>query len=160
MFSDKDDDPAFKWFFGAMPIVLGLVFMSAIFFAPKPTSPPKNEFAFGCYTNELAPPIKLDASGMHILQAGFQTIPFHIEWQKTGFALSADQPIQETAANDRFAFSFYHPGEGTYLHFFHIVNGQSYGVVDEAELSSFTVLANDGTYLAYVSSPKAACDTK
>jgi hypothetical protein len=154
---DEDDDPGFRWLFGAMPIALGLVFLWIILH-PKPAIPPPNiELAFGCYTNDLAPSVLLDATGMHIRQRSFPTIPFHIEWQKTGFVLSADRPIKAARSNGRYAYSFDAPAIN-YLHFFHVVNGQTYGIVDETELSKFTMLADDGIYLAYVRSADNACN--
>jgi len=157
MLYDKDDDPGFRWLFGALPIALGLVFLWVILH-PKPASPPpKNELAFGCYTNALAPSILLDAKGMHIFQNSFPTIPFHIEWQKTGFVLSPDRSIKAERSNGRYSYSFDSPAIA-YLHFFHVVNGQTYGIDDENELSQFTMLANDGTYLAYARSAESACN--
>ena len=156
MHYDEDDDPGFKWLLVALPIALGLVFLWVILHPAAATPPPRNELAFGCYTNELAPPVLLDGQGMHVLQKGFPTIPFHIEWQKTGFVLSADRPIRAAQLNGRYAYSINGPTI-SYLHFFHVVNGQTYGIVDETELSKFTVLADNGTYLAYSRSADTGC---
>jgi hypothetical protein len=160
MHYDKDDDSGFAWIFGGMPIVLGLVLLLVTNAPPKPLSL-KNKVAFGCYSAELAPPIRLDSSGMHILQPGFPAIPFHLERHKTGIAISADRPIQATAINGRFVYSFYEPGEGWYLDFFNVVNGQRYGVFDEAYLTEFTMLSRDtGKYLTYAIAPPSACANK
>lgn len=153
---DADDDSGFNWLFGALPIALALVFFWVISHPNPATPPPKNELAFGCYTNELAPSVLLDGGGMHIQQTGFPTIPFHIEWQETGFVLSADRAIKAARSNEKYTYSFDRPAI-SYLHFFHIVNGQTYGIDDSSQLSQFTVLADDGTYLAYVRSADTDC---
>jgi hypothetical protein len=153
---DEDDDTGFKWLFGAMPVALGLVFLWVALHPTPKTPPPKNELAFGCYTNGLAPSVLLDSHGMHILQKGFPIIPFRIEWQKTGFVLSTGRPIRASQLNGRYTYSLDPYGIG-YLHFFHIVNGQTYGIIDETELSKFTMLAEDGIYLAYQRSAATAC---
>lgn len=85
------------------------------------------------------------------------TIPFHIELQKTGYVLVADQPLKAARLDGRYAYSFDAPAI-SYLRFFRVVNGQTYGIIDETQLSKFTVLANDGAYLAYIKGDDATCN--
>lgn len=118
---------------------------------------PGNDAVFGCYTNDRAPAIKLDSAGMHIAQSGFPIIPFHIERHKTGYALTADKPIQAEPIANGFSYSFYKPGAGTFLPLFRVVDGRTYGSTDEKNLQGFSMLAEDGTNLNYMSGPKEAC---
>lgn len=159
VFIDREDDSRFQWLFVAMPIALAAAFLFALFNPQEQPPVAKNSTVFGCYTSDRAPAITLDARGMHIVQPGFPTIPFHLERHKTGYALTADRPIQAEQRGTSFLYSFYGPGAGTYLDFFHIINGQKYGVIDEADLASFTMLARNGTYLNYTKDEAAACST-
>lgn len=119
-------------------------------FQPFAKPPPLNSKAYGCYVADGAPSIRLDESGMHILQKGFPLVPFHLERHKTAITLTADAPIQADWSDDnKYLYSMYHPGEGWYLDFQHIVDGKKYGEFDENRLSMFKMLAQNGVEILY-----------
>lgn len=69
----------FEWFFRAVPIagiIAGLVYF---LMQPPPPPDPANATVFGCYAAPDSPPILLDGTGMHVRQAGYPVIPFHLE---------------------------------------------------------------------------------
>lgn len=107
----------------------------------EPAPAPQNASVYGCYVSDMAPAVFLDEEGMHILQPGFPTIPFHLERHTRGIALTADEPIQARAADDRYIYSFYQPGIGTFLSFFREDNGQRHGVYDISQMSGFIMVA-------------------
>jgi hypothetical protein len=132
----------------------------ALYTSTRPRAPdPSNSKAFGCYTTENAAPILLDAKGMAILQSVAIRIKYHIERTKTGIALTADAPIAAEPMGNRYTFVIKPPGEGWHLDFFNVIDGRRYGVFDENQLSQFSMLALDGTYLPYSKAPLDACRT-
>lgn len=148
-------EPLFRW---AYYLGIAAIFGGILLFQTHRSPPIPNSAAFGCYSDDSAAPIMLDKSGMHIQQAGFPSIAFHLERHKTGIALTADAPIEANPSGDRYAYSIRPPGEGWYLDFYKDIDGHRYGVFDQADLSRFTMLARDGTYLQYVKGPASACD--
>ncbi|HEX8055281.1 MAG TPA: hypothetical protein VF481_01360 [Novosphingobium sp.] len=131
--------------------------LAALFLTHKARPEPKNSLAYGCYTTDQAAPIVLSKRGMLILQHGFPLIGYHLERHKTGIALTAEKPIVARPAGPRYIYSIEYPGEGLYLDFFKVVDGQRYGVFEENHLSSFTMLARDGTDLLYRGAQSAEC---
>ena len=147
-------EPLYKWgYYAAIAVAIAVVAI----FQPFAKPPPPNSRAYGCYIADAAPAIRLDQSGMHILQKSFPRIGFHLERHKTAITLTADAPIQADLVNGRYQYSMYRPGEGWYLDFQHIVNGRRYGQFDEAQLSMFVMLARDGTELLYEKTSPDRC---
>jgi hypothetical protein len=134
-----------------------LTIASIAIFQPFAKPEPANSRAFGCYVADAAPAIRLDQTGMTILQSDFQRIGYHLERHKTAITLVADAPIQADRFGARYVYSLYHPGVGEFLDFYHVVDGRSYGQFDETQLSSFTMLANDGIELNYSKAPLGEC---
>ena len=138
-------------------VVLTLFVALVLFRTTEPD--PANSKAFGCYGSPEAPPILLNKQGMKILQAVPLQIAYHLERQKTGIALTADEPIAAEPSARGYVYSIRPPGMGWYLPFFTEIAGGTFGVFDENELAQFTMLARDGTYLAYRKSPQTLCST-
>lgn len=157
---DNFDEPSSKLKFLVIPIFLPCFIGWVIWHQLNPEPPLKNDYAFGCYSAESAPSIKLDHDGMHVVQKNFPTIPFHLERHKTGIAISADQPIQANIINGSYVYSFFHPGIGYYLDFYRKDNSDRIGVFDETELSSFTMLTRNDSYISYTPAPSSACLSK
>lgn len=130
---------------------------AVLFLRPKPMPPPKNATVFGCYTASLGPPIILTEDGMKILQSGFPRIGFHLERHKNGIALTAEVGIAAKPIGGRYVYNIVQPGKGLYLYFFKIIDGRRYGVLDERELSQFTMLSTDGIYLSYKKTSGTSC---
>lgn len=127
----------------------------------KPAHTIPNSAAYGCYHSDLAPSIRLDDEGMHILQEGFPTIPYHLERHKRGIALTADRPIQARANGERYEYSFYNPGVGTFLPFYS-VRGRSFGAFEADYLSGFfmyprSFVSGHSGYIVYVESASDDC---
>ena len=136
-------------------VVLTLFVAFVLFRTIEPN--PENSKAFGCYSSSEAPPILLNQQGMKILQATPLQFAYHLERQKTGIALTADEPIAAEPSTPGYVYSIRPPGIGRYLPFYTEIEGGTYGVFDENELAQFTMLARDGTYLAYRKSQQADC---
>lgn len=136
---------------------IGLAIVLIAIFQPLTKPPPANPRAYGCYIADAAPSIRLDQSGMNILQAGFPRIKFHLERHKTGITLTADALIQAIKSDGKYVYSMYSPGEGWYLDFCHIVNGRYYGEFDENKLAMFTMLTQDGNEIVYAKTVPAKC---
>lgn len=136
-------------------LVLTLFVAFVLFRTTEPN--PANSKAFGCYSSPGASPILLNQQGMKILQAAPLQLAYHLERQKTGIALTADEPIAAEPSARGYIYSIRPPGIGWYLPFFTEIKGGTYGVFNEDELSRFTMLARDGAYLAYRRSPDADC---
>lgn len=122
---------------------------AALFLGPKPKPQPSSSLAYGCYTTPQAPFILLDQRGMAILQPGLPIMGFHLERQKTGIALTSEAPISANSAGNGYSYSIDKRGIGTYLSFYKIIDGRSYGVFDETDLNAFQMLAMNGQYLTY-----------
>jgi hypothetical protein len=149
---------SYERFAQGLSAVLVLSFIAAvIFFRPPPRPEPQNEKAFGCYVAAGAPSILLDKSGMYIRQTDFPKIAYHLERHKLGIALTADAPIVARPAGNRYVYSIEQPGDGLFLDYFVVIDGESYGVFDENALTQFTMLARDGTYLAYRKTSAEGC---
>lgn len=136
-------------------IILAVVLIAT--FQPFAKPPPTNARAYGCYVADAAPPIRLDQEGMHILQAGFPRIGYHLEWHKTAITLTADAPIEAIPSGGEYRYSMYSPGEGWYLDFQHFVDGRYYGEFDETKLAMFAMLAQDGRNIIYSKSSSSGC---
>lgn len=130
----------------------------ASYFLLRPGKPaPSNNKVFGCYTTPNAAPILLNHKGMTIFQPTPIRINYHLERHKTGIVLAADVPIAAEPTGVRFTFSIRPPDEGWYFNFFNVIDGHSYGVLNEDQLKQFTVLALDGTYLRYRQASAKSC---
>ena len=140
-------------YYAAIAVAVAMI----LIFRPTPKPPPPNSKAYGCYTADFAPAIRLDKSGMNILQQGFPPFAFHLERQKTAITLTADAPIQADWSGKKYVYSMYHPGEGWYLDFEHIVDGKRYGEFDEARLSMFAMLARNGVDIVYSKAAPPKC---
>ncbi|NBW77151.1 MAG: hypothetical protein EBR34_15355 [Sphingomonadaceae bacterium] len=160
MFYDKDDDSGFWWLFVAMPLALIGAFTFRLLYPPKQPPPPKKEVVFGCYTTETGPPILIDSAGVHIMQPGLPTVPFDLVKYKTGYAVTLDQSITFRRTRTGLAYSIGRSAGGTNWNFFHEVDGQRYGVIDEIGLNAFTTLGHDWTIASYFRSSDAACSTR
>ena len=136
---------------------IGLAIASIAIFQPFAKPEPTNSRAYGCYVSDAAPSIRLDRTGMTILQPDFAQIPYHLERHKTAISLAADAPIQANRSGTRYTYSLYHPGIGEFLDFHHVVDGHQYGQFDETQLSSFSMLANDYVELTYNKASPGNC---
>lgn len=137
--------PDSSWY--AAVAAVAAVFIMIAVFQPFAKPEPKAARTYGCYAADGAPAIRLDATGMHVLQKGFPRIPFHIERHKMAITLTADAPIRADRTDGRYLYSMYRPGIGTYLEFRRADDGA--GEFDEARLSRFVMTATDGTDLIY-----------
>ncbi|HET6943287.1 MAG TPA: hypothetical protein VFH89_14095 [Sphingomicrobium sp.] len=147
----------FGWFFRALPVMVAIGVVAYFVMRPAPRPAPSNAAVFGCYAAANSPPILLDAAGMHVRQAGYPVIPFHLERSKTGIALTANAPIRADKTTDGYQFGMNKRGIGWFMHFYRVENGQTYGVFDDSLLEGFQMLASDGTYLKYDPSDAAKC---
>lgn len=154
------EEDEFRWFFLAIP-ALGIPLFIAYLWLWAPTSPkpPINSTVFGCYSAANSPRIRLDGAGMHVEQQGFPDIPFHLEYLKTGIALTADAPIRADLVGDFYRFGINGRGEGLFLPFFREQDGHSYGVFDPSQLANFQMLATNGALLSYRPVEKADCES-
>jgi hypothetical protein len=147
-------EPLYKWgYYAAIALVIALIAI----FQPSAKPPLPNSRAYGCYVADAAPSVRLDRDGMSILQSGFRRIGFHLERHKTAVTLTADAPIQAYRSGNRYYYSLYNPGIGTFLDFKRIENDHLYGQLDESQLSSFAMLANDGTEILYSKTSLDSC---
>ena len=94
---------------------------------------------------------------MHVRQAGYPTIPFHLERSKTGIVLTADAPIRADKTANGYRFGMNKRGIGWFMNFYRVENGQTYGVFDDNLLEGFQMLASDGVYLNYDPTDAARC---
>jgi hypothetical protein len=147
----------FGWFFRALPVAVVLAVVAFYFMRTPPPPAPSNASVFGCYVASGAPPILLNAAGLHVRQAGYPIIPFHLERSKMGIALTADAPIRADKAANGYRFGMNKRGIGWFLHFYRVENGRTYGVFDDSLLEGFQMLASDGVYLNYVPTDAAKC---
>ena len=145
---DTEDDE-FGKYFRWLPIGVGVAIIAFLATRPAPKPAPPNSTIFGCYVAPDAPAILLDQRGMHILQSGFPSIPFHIERLKTGIALTADAPIRADPTSEGYRYAINQRGIGLFMSFYRVQNGQSYGVFDDNVLDRFGMLASDGKILGY-----------
>ena len=152
-----DAKDEFGWFFRALPVVVALAALAYFFTRTPPRPAPSNSTVFGCYDASGSPPILLDAAGMHVRQAGYPVIPFHLERSKTGIVLTADAPIRADKSSHGYRFGMSKRGIGWFMHFYRVENGQTYGVFDDSRLEGFQMLASDGVYLNYDPTDAARC---
>jgi hypothetical protein len=152
-----DGNDEFGRFFILLPIVLAVSLGAYILFGPRPAPPPPNRFAFGCYSTPSGPHILLDAAGMHIRQKDYGSVGYHLERGKTGIALTAEAPINASLQGDRYQFGMDRRGIGRFLPFGEVKNGRRYGVFDEADLSQFSMIADDGVNLIYTRDRQSNC---
>ena len=159
-YENTNYEPLYQWgYYAAIAVAVAMI---AIFqpFA-QPALP--NFRAYGCYTADTAPAIRLDQSGMKILQQGFPPVGFHLERHKTAIdpyrRCSYPSRLLSTTG-EKYVYSMYHPGEGWYLDFQHIVNGKRYGEFDETRLSMFTMLARNGVDIVYSKAVMIKCEDR
>ena len=152
-----DVNDEFGRFFRALPVVLAIAALAYFFTRTPPPAAPSNATVFGCYAASVSPPILLDAAGMHVRQAGYPTIPFHLERSKTGIVLTADAPIRADKTANGYQFGMNKRGIGWFMHFYRVENGKAYGVFDDSLLEGFQMLASDGVYLNYDPTDAARC---
>jgi hypothetical protein len=147
----------FGWFLGALPVAMVIALVVYFFLRTPPPPPPSNAAVFGCYAASDSPPILLDATGMHVRQAGYPTVPFHLQRSKTGIVLTADRPIRADKTANGYQFGMDKRGVGWFMSFYRVENGQTYGVFDDRLLKGFQMLARDGVYLNYDPTDAAKC---
>ena len=148
----------FGWIFIGVPLGLLVAFAAYFWFRPS-SAPVPNSTVYGCYEARHSPRIRLDASGMHILQSGFPRIGYHLELHKTGYDLAADAPIQVDWTGSRYHYRIERRGIGRFLPFYRVEGGQTYGVFEPSLLTSFQMLANDGKWLTYTPVDDTKCAT-
>ncbi len=147
-------EPLYRWgYYAAIAVFVAVIAI----FQPFTKPPPPNSRAYGCYVAYTAPSIRLDKNGMNILQKGFPRVAFHLERHKTAITLTADAPIQANWSGSRYIYSMYHPGDGWYIDFQHVVDGKRYGEFDETQLSMFAMLARNGFEIIYSKASPAKC---
>ena len=144
------------WFFRALPVAIAIAALAYLLTRTPPPAP-SNATVFGCYTASGSPPILLDAAGLHVRQAGYPIIPFHLERSKRGIVLTADAPIRADKAPNGYQFGMNKRGIGWYMNFYRVENGRTYGVFDDSLLEGFQMLASDGAYLNYEPTDAARC---
>lgn len=140
-----------------IPLIIAWVLGVAIFSPRLATPEPISSKAYGCYANDLAPPILLNADGMKILQDGFPPIGYRLERHKQGITLTVEAPITASQKEAKYAYSIDSRGIGRFLSFYREIDGRRYGVFDEANLDRFKMLADDGMDLLYVRGPASLC---
>lgn len=147
----------FGWFFRALPIGAAIAALAYFFMRTPPPPAPSNATVFGCYAAPYSPPILLDGAGLHVRQAGYPVIPFHLERTKRGIALAADAPIRADHTANGYRFGMNERGIGWFMDFYRVENGRTYGVFDDRHLEGFQMLASDGVYLNYEPTDAASC---
>lgn len=147
----------FGRFFRALPVAVAIAALAYFFTRTPPPPAPPNATVFGCYAASGSPPILLDAAGLHVRQAGYPIIPFHLERSKTGTVLTADAPIRADKAANGYRFGMNKRGIGLYMNFYRVENDRTYGVFDDSLLEGFQMLASDGAYLNYEPTDAARC---
>jgi hypothetical protein len=147
----------FGWFLGALPAVVALGAIAYVLLSSDRDPALPNATVFGCYVAPNSPAILLNASGMHVRQEGYPTIPFHLERHKTGIALTADKPIRADNTGNGYRFGVDRRGSGWFMDFYRVQDGRTYGVFDERDLEGFQMLASDGEYLNYDPADAARC---
>ena len=153
---DKANDE-FGWFFRALPIAVAIAALAHFLTRTPPPPAPSNSTVFGCYAAPHSPPILLDGVGLHVRQAGYPVIPFHLERSKRGIALTAGAPIRADNTANGYRFGVSERGIGWFLHFYRVENGRTYGVFDDRLLEGFQMLASDGVYLNYEPTDATRC---
>ena len=156
---DDSERDEFSWFFSAIPLGLFVVLIAYFWFGPSPPAPLPNSTVYGCYKAPDSPAIRLDASGMQVLQEGFPRIGYHLELHKTGYELTADAPIQADWTGSSYRYSIASRGIGKFLPFYRVQGGQTYGVFEPSLLTRFQMLANDGNWLNYTLVDDDKCAT-
>ena len=156
---DYEKRLTFAYYIG-IPLIVAWVVGVAIL-SPRPVTPdPTTSTASGCYANELAPSILLQADGMKIFQDGFPLISYRLERHKQGITLTAEAPITASQKEAKYAYSIASRGIGRFLPFYREIDGRRYGVFDEQNLDRFKMLANDGRDLLYIRGPASLCGSK
>lgn len=146
-------------YYVGMPLLIMCVLAGAVFWPHSVRPELSNAKAFGCYANNLAPPISLRTDRMRILQDGFPYIGYHLERHKQGITLTAEAPIMATQTGQKYTYSVSSRGSGKFLSFYKVINGRRHGVFDDTNLESFAMLADDGNYLLYVRGPESVCES-
>jgi hypothetical protein len=144
-----EEERGFSWMPAGSILAVAIGLSLFLLFKPTPRSPPRNDAVFGCYAVDNAPPIRLDDTGMHIRQTGFRAIGYHLEVQKTGIVLAAEQPIQAERAASFYRFSISENGIGKFLPFFRDGDDTRYRVFERNDLKSFEMVTNESDYLLY-----------
>lgn len=147
----------FGRFFRALPVLVAIGAFAYFFMRTPPAPAPTNTTVFGCYAASGSPSILLDAAGLHVHQAGYPTIPFHLERSKRGIVLTADAPIRADKSADGYRFGVNKRGVGLFMPFYRVQNGRTYGVFQDGLLEGFQMLASDGAYLNYVPTDATRC---
>lgn len=156
MMHDLDRD-GFSWIVPGVALALVVTFFAYFWFGRSPPAPLPNSTVYGCYEAQDSPSIRLDASGMQILQSDFPRIGFHLELHKTGYDLTADAPIRADWTGSGYRYSIERRGIGWFLPFYRIEGDKTYGVFEPSLLSGFQMLANDGNSLNYTPIDDAKC---
>ena len=148
----------FGWVFQVvLPIAVAIAALGYYLMRTPSPSALYNATVFGCYAAPNSPAILMDAAGMHVRQAGYPVIPFHLERSKSGIVLMADAPIRADKNADGYRFGIDERGIGWIMPFHRVANGRIYGVFDENLLSGFNMLASDGVDLNYAPADVASC---
>ncbi len=153
-----DEGFGLNWMTVGLPIGVAVALGIYLLINPEPEPPPKNDAAFGCYAANNAPPIRLDNTGMHILQDGIGTIGYHLEVQKTGIVLTAERPIQAQLVGSFYRFSIAERGIGMFLPFFRDGTDTRYGVLEGNNLHSFEMITDESNYLLYRETDSDICE--
>lgn len=152
------EDRAYEKLSGAIgPFFWLIAIVATIYGLREPVADLPKESVFGCYATELADPILLDTSGMHILQRDFPRIPFSLERRKTGIALLAERPIAARSVGRRYRYMIERRGIGRFLDFYSVINGKRYGVFEVSDLRQFSMLTRDGSELLYRKAAPNTC---
>lgn len=147
------------YYFG-LPILVMCILGGAVFWPRSVTPELSYAKVFGCYANNLSPPISLRGDGMRILQDGFPLISYRLERNKQGIVLTAGAPISASPTAATYTYSISSRGSGKFLYFYNVINGQRHSVFDDTSLDRFAMLAEDGSFLLYVKGPQSGCESR
>lgn len=139
------------------PLAAGAAFIGMMVYGKTPPPQPDNAAAFGCYQTAFAPAISLSGEGMQIHQPGAAPLFFKLERHKDGIVLLVAARIILESSGDRYHYRIRRDGNGRFVPFHKVVGGKRYGVFAAHELFSFTMLTQDGRYLAYQKVSAADC---
>lgn len=122
--------------FGPYAFMALLALAIFLFSMQKPSPPPPNAAAFGCYVSADHPSILIDQGGLHIVGTRLQAVSFRLEWNDEGIYLWPDKMIELTAVSDHSYFEL-REGPGNAFVFVKMENGKLYPNTNAATLETF-----------------------
>lgn len=133
----------------------GAILISFVVFK-EPTGPPSNGAAFGCYISNNRPPIRINASGVQVMDAKTPVVPFRLEWHDEGITLWPENRFILVDRPEGGSFQVEDkPGQA--ITFVTVVDSAVYPDVDAANLNAFQFFTSEGIRAGYSRTASEAC---